>query len=91
MTLFSLIPDRRTESETARDGLLSTRREIHASVVGAAVGVVGAASGSVELLALFTLATLGAKLGSRHLGDIRKEPWYALGAMLLGLVVGGAI
>lgn len=77
-----IIPSRSNESETERDGFLSTRRELHATVVGLAVGVVVVMTGSWELAGLFVFATLGSKLGSKHLTDIRREPWYALGAFL---------
>jgi len=81
-----LIPDSTDESETERDGVLSSLREWHAAIVGLAVGVVAALTGSWELAGLFVFATLGLKLGSRHLGDVRQEPWYALGFFLVGLV-----
>lgn len=82
------LPGSSDESETARDGFLSTRREIHASVIGLAVGLVVVFSGSWELAALFVFASLGAKLdGLRSAGftEIRREPWYALGAFLLSV------
>jgi hypothetical protein len=82
------LPDASDESETARDGFLSTRREIHASVLGLAVGLVVVFSGSWELAALFVFVALGAKLdGLRSAGilEIRREPWYALGAFLLAV------
>ncbi|QRY26374.1 MULTISPECIES: hypothetical protein [Halobacterium] len=82
----SLIPDSTDESATERDGLLSTRREVHASVVGIAVGVVTSMTGSWELAGLFVFTCLGSKLGSRHLTDIRREPWYALGCFLGGVL-----
>jgi hypothetical protein len=85
LVLGTLVPRSSDESETARDGFLSTRREIHASVVGLAVGVTVALTGSLELAGLFVFSVLGAKLGSKHLGDLRREPWYALGAFLAGL------
>lgn len=84
-----LIPDSTDESETERDGLLSSLREWHAAIVGLAVGVVVAMTGSWELAALFVFATLGSKLGTRHLEDVRREPWYALGSFLIP--VGGRL
>ncbi|QLH77466.1 hypothetical protein HZS55_09230 [Halosimplex rubrum] len=84
---MSLIPSSTDESETERDGPFSTLREIHAATVGLAVGVVVAKTGSYELAGLFAFVALGAKLGSvGRLEDIRREPWYALGLFLLGLV-----
>ena len=82
-----LIPSSSDESETSRDGSLSTQREIHASVVGFVVGVVVAMLGAWELAGLFVFATLGSKLGSKYLGDIRREPWYALGFFLMGAAI----
>ena len=81
-----LIPDSSDESETDRDGFLSTRGEIHASVIGLAVGIVVVATGSWKLAALFVSVTLGVKLGSLQsagLSEIRREPWYALSAFLV--------
>lgn len=85
-----IIPESADESETERDGFLSTRREIHAAIMGLAVGVAAALSGSYELAGLFVFATLGAKLGglkSTALAELRREPWYGLAAFLLGLVL----
>jgi len=81
-----LVPDSTDESETERDGVVLSLREWHASVVGLAVGVVTALTGSWELAGLFVFVALGAKLDSKHLTDIRREPWYALGFCLAGLV-----
>jgi len=84
--LRNWLPDSSDESETARDGFLSTRREVHASVIGLAVGLVVVFSGSWELAALFVFVALGAKLdGLRSAGilEVRREPWYALSAFLL--------
>jgi len=81
------IPSSTDESETERDGLFSTLREFHAAIVGLVVGVVVGLTGSVELAGLFTFIALGSKLGSKHLGNIRREPWYALGMFLIGLIV----
>lgn len=85
---MSLIPSSKDESETERNGFLSTRREIHAFVVGAAVGLITGLSGSYELGALFTFLVFGAKLDNKHLEDIQKEAWYALGSFLLTLCIG---
>ncbi|WP_136689366.1 hypothetical protein [Halorhabdus amylolytica] len=76
-----------TEAATESNGFLSTRPEWHATVIGTAVGVVVAMTGSWELAGLFVFAALGAKLGSKHLGDLRREPWYGLGAFLAAVTV----
>ncbi|WP_135363457.1 hypothetical protein [Halosimplex halophilum] len=84
---MSLIPSSTDESETERDGLFSTLREVHAGIVGLAVGVTVALTSSYELAGLFVFAALGTKLSSTsRLEDIRREPWYALGMFLVGLV-----
>lgn len=85
---MSLIPSSTDESETERNGFLSTRREIHAFVVGAAVGLITGLSGSYELGALFMFAVFGAKLDNKHLNDIQQEAWYALGAFIPTLLAG---
>jgi hypothetical protein len=85
---MSLIPSSKEESETERNGFLSTRREIHAFVVGAAVGFITGLSGSYELGALFMFSVFGAKLDNKHLDDIQQEAWYALGSFLLTLCIG---
>ena len=80
------IPDSSDESETDRDGVLSTRGEIHASVIGLAVGIVVVATGSWKLAVLFVFVALGVKLGSLQsagLSEIRREPWYALSTFLI--------
>ena len=82
-----LVPSARDESETKRDGFLSTRREIHVAVIGLTVGVVCALAQAWELAGLFVFATLGSKLTPEHLSGLRREPWYALGMFLIG--VGG--
>ncbi|WP_436924950.1 hypothetical protein [Halosimplex amylolyticum] len=83
---MNIIPRSTEESETARDGFLSTLREFHAAIIGLAVGVVVAMTGAWELAALFVFAALGAKLSQvEQLGDVRREPWYALGAMLVAI------
>lgn len=85
-----MIPDSTDESDTERDGILSTLTEWHALIIGAAVGVAYLVTGSVELLALFTFGALGYKLGSDKgwLREIQREPHYALGACYL--VVGSS-
>jgi len=87
---MNLIPDSTDESETERDGFLSTRGEIHASAIGLAVGVVVVMTASWELAALFVFVALGAKLGSlrsKGLLEVKREPWYALGAFLVPVLV----
>lgn len=81
------LPESSDEFETQRDGFLSSLTEWHAAIVGLAVGVVVAMTGSWELAGLFVFATLGSKLGTRHLEDVRREPWYALGSFLVPVLV----
>jgi len=83
-----------SEDETERDGLFSYRAEIHAAIVGLAVGLVVGMTGSWELASLFVFVALGAKLASvKHekLRDIRREPWYALGTFVVGLALSRAV
>lgn len=87
---MNIIPSSSDESETTRDGFLSTRREIHATVIGLTVGGVAAHTAAWELAALFVFVTLGAKLGGMTapaLAEIRREPWYALGGFTAAVLL----
>lgn len=87
--MIDLIPDSSDESETERDGAFSTRREIHATVLGLAVGLATGLTGSYELGGLFVFAVLGAKLGglkSDALAEIQSEPWYAAAGFVVTTV-----
>ncbi|WP_137284812.1 hypothetical protein [Halorussus salinisoli] len=75
-----------------------TYTEVHAVVLGAVVGVlVGYAHGigRTTVAVAFTTAFVGVALGIQYTGEIpaaqqtiRREPWYALAALLAGGVVG---
>lgn len=86
-----IIPSSTEESETERDGILSTLDEYHALIIGLTVGLVVAVAGAWELGTLFIAAVLGTKLSKVPLTVVRKERWYALGGFLLSvLIVWGA-
>lgn len=93
---------RKHESGTEYDGALSYAGEFHALALGLAVGFASIASGAPQVAAGVVLATLGlrgsghfaralAKIGKKTedataLGELRREPWYAVG----GVVIGGS-
>lgn len=74
-----------TETETDRDGFLSSRREVHAAVIGLGVGAFGALASRPEPVLVFVLVAIGVRAVPRgRLADVRREPWYAIGAALAG-------
>jgi hypothetical protein len=75
-----------------------TYTELHALVLGAVVGVlagyahaIGRTSMAVTFTAIFVALALGVyatgKLPAAQ-RTVRREPWYALAALLVGVVVG---
>ncbi|MCU4716857.1 hypothetical protein [Halapricum hydrolyticum] len=75
-----------SEAESDRDGLLSTRREWHALVVGLAVGIVAGLTRRWELAGVAVAIVLGVRHAPGRLSQLRREPWYALGGLVLGIV-----
>jgi hypothetical protein len=75
------------EAASDRDGVLSNRREVHAVLLGAGGGVVAAVVGQPALLGPVIGASLGLEVGGRLSAKVRKElrrePWYGIGAALL--------
>lgn len=74
-----------SESDSTRDGLLSYSSEWHALTVGLAVGLVAGLSGSWQLAVVAVAITLGLRAAPGPLGQLRHEPWYALGGVVIGL------
>ena len=66
------------------DGLLSSRREWHALIVGLAAGATAALAGRPELLGVVVAISLGVRGVKGPLTDLKKEPWYADGGALIG-------
>ncbi|MFT4921054.1 MAG: hypothetical protein ACI8XM_000247 [Haloarculaceae archaeon] len=81
-----MIPEPGSESETSRDGVLSTLSEYHALILGLVVGYVALLTGAYGLLALTVAAALGAGAlaSTAATSEIRKEPWYTLGGLAIG-------
>lgn len=87
-------PDAPRESDTERDGFLSYSREWHSLAVGAAAGLVGGLTYSTPTepvgLAIMgaVVATafglqVGKRLSKKAAREVRKEPWYAVGALVV--------
>lgn len=80
-----------TESDTARDGLLSYRSEWHALTLGVAIGLAMLVpSANLRRVVWYAIGieTLEAEKRSKALREIRKESWYALGGVVLGVLLG---
>lgn len=79
---MNLIPDG-SESETARDGFLSSRPEWHAIAIGGFLGIVGGVTfhPAVFVFAFVVVTGRGAlRKRSNHLKDAAKESAYTGGA-----------
>lgn len=87
------------ESDTKRDGFLSYAGEVHALTLGLAVGLASVITGTYLIAAAFILTSVGYKTANKLtggrgvltdtvVGEIRKEPWYAVGGVLISIGVG---
>lgn len=82
-----------SEDDTERDGAFSYHAETHAAGMGISVGFVATATGQMKLIgALAGLALYGRRsglqIGGKLVEDIRSEPHYALGGLVVGALVG---
>ncbi|NEU55781.1 hypothetical protein [Halorussus sp. MSC15.2] len=78
-----------------------TYTEIHAAILGAVVGVLAGYAhgiGRTDVAVGFAAAFVAVALGLKYTGKIpaaqqtvRREPWYALAALLAGGAVGLAV
>lgn len=83
-----------TESDSARDGLLSYSKEWHALIIGVVVGVVTVLTGRWEFAGVTVAIVLSLRAAPGKLSQLRREPWYALGGLGIGMIgteVGPAI
>lgn len=80
-----------SEAETPRDGILSSRAEWHSFGLGLAVGFIVALTGGKDAAWLFIILTglaFGtAKANIQQLKHIKREPYYALVASVLGFLL----
>lgn len=82
-----------TESDSDRNGFLSYHAESHAAGVGLGVGWLALVTGDLQYLGLIVPAlTAGLRAKNKQFGkiltDVRQEPHYALGALVVGGVLG---
>lgn len=95
------LPDSGTESSTDRDGFLSYATEWHALTLGLALGVSIQSQGQLQRASQLVFSMLGLAKTRRSwnkkmLREGKKEPWYFLGGMVIGLLAalvltGGAL
>lgn len=94
MILFVKAAGASTEANSKRDGFLSYHAESHAAGMGIAAGWFATAEGRTDLLGLVYAAAVYGKAHAtngkrrRILRDIRQEPHYALGGVVLGAMLG---
>lgn len=79
-----------SEAETSRHGFLSSRAEWHSFGIGLAVGFIVALTGGKDAAWLFIILTgiaFGtAEVNISQLQHIKKEPYYALVASIIGFL-----
>lgn len=88
--------DAPTESESLRDGVLSHATEYHALIIGLGAGFVAELMQQPVLAAAVIALAFGAGsvdwarqyLSKEVETELRQEPWYAVGGVLAGYVVG---
>lgn len=82
------LPDGPTEESTERDGAFSYAGEWHAFAIGFAVGI--ASVTPVKRQRQFVWRTIGidADTATDAMREARKESWYAVGGMALGMMWG---
>ena len=89
-------PDGAREKDTKRPGFLSYAGEWHALAVGLAAGLAAGTTGRWELAAAVVAVALGMQAGKvkgadpsvAMVGEVRSEPWYALGGVVIGTTLG---
>jgi hypothetical protein len=83
--------DAPSEEQSDRDGVLSYAVEWHALTVGLAAGLGAGVSGRWELAGMVIAITLGVRAAPENvprLGQLKREPWYALGGVVVGYFLG---
>jgi|GEM_PF-3270785 len=76
-----------SESESERDGLLSYAVEWHALILGLAVGLAAGLTQRWELVGIAVAIVLGVRGAPGRLSQLRREPWYALGGVVIGVAL----
>lgn len=87
-------PDAPRESDTERDGFLSYATEWHSLAIGSASGLVGGLTygtptepvGLAIMAAVVATAlglSVGKRLSKKAAREVSKEPWYAVGALVV--------
>jgi hypothetical protein len=83
----------KTESDSERNGFLSYHAESHAAGVGLGIAWLAMVTGNLQLLGLVVPAiTAGLRAKNREfskiLTDIKQEPHYTLGGLVVGATLG---
>lgn len=93
--------DAPTEAASDRNGLFSYAGEVHAFLLGVAAGYAAASLDRPEVAGAVMATALGyggyrqvlkrsgvASKGESAVGEIEREPWYAIGGTIVGFAVG---
>lgn len=87
--LLGYLPTGVHEDDTERNGLLSYSVEVHAAIIGLAVGAAAATAGDIQLVMGLVTVGLGVGRAQQQFSDkvtsqIVKEPWYAISGAAVG-------
>lgn len=87
--LMGYLPTGVHEDDTERDGFLSYSVEVHAAVIGLAVGAAAATAGDVQLMMALVSIALGVGRAQQQFSDkvrsqLIKEPWYSIAGAAIG-------
>jgi len=81
--------DAEHERDSQRDGAFSYSKENHAFVLGLGAGLLTGLTGRRDLAVVVAAVALGVRAApTGRLKQLRKEPWYALGGLILGFLAG---
>ncbi|PSP80181.1 hypothetical protein BRC81_03035 [Halobacteriales archaeon QS_1_68_20] len=91
--------DAPTEDDSDRDGVFSYAGEYHAAVIGLGAGFAAAILARPEIAGAVIAVALGTPTANKVVGklrgrgvvrELRREPWYGVGATLVGYGLGVA-
>jgi len=74
------------QSPTAT-GMLSYAVEFHALTLGLAVGIAAGLTQRWEFVGIAVAIILGVRGAPGRLSQLRQEPWYALGGLVIGIII----
>lgn len=90
--LLGYLPTGSHEPANGYTGLFSYSVEVHAFLIGVAVGAYTQTTGDLQLAMGVISIALTVGRGQQHFTEtvssqLKKEPWYAIGGLIVGIVL----